>query len=95
MSALRIFEEKIVLCKKGDEITGLDGISSIFLSKTHLKTPISSNLRIPGESAFTHASVSVSYGEVFFLRFAFYDDCGPRLQTLMLKSVRFLGTTLQ
>jgi hypothetical protein len=25
MSALRIFEKKIVLCKKGDEITGLDG----------------------------------------------------------------------
>jgi hypothetical protein len=27
MSALRIFEKKIVLCKKGDEITGLDGTS--------------------------------------------------------------------
>jgi hypothetical protein len=26
MSALRIVEKKIVLCKKGDEITGLDGI---------------------------------------------------------------------
>jgi hypothetical protein len=26
MSAIRIFEKKIVLCKKGDEITGLDGI---------------------------------------------------------------------
>jgi hypothetical protein len=25
MSALRIFEKKIVLCKKGEEITGLDG----------------------------------------------------------------------
>jgi hypothetical protein len=25
MSALRIFEKKIVLCKIGDEITGLDG----------------------------------------------------------------------
>ena len=25
MSALRIFEKKIVLRKKGDEITGLDG----------------------------------------------------------------------
>jgi hypothetical protein len=25
MCALRIFEKKIVLCKKGDEITGLDG----------------------------------------------------------------------
>jgi hypothetical protein len=25
MSALRIFEKKIVLYKKGDEITGLDG----------------------------------------------------------------------
>jgi hypothetical protein len=25
MCGVRIFEEKIVLCKKGDEITGLDG----------------------------------------------------------------------
>jgi hypothetical protein len=25
MCAVRFFEEKIVLCKKGDEITGLDG----------------------------------------------------------------------
>jgi hypothetical protein len=25
MCALRVFEKKIVLCKKGDEITGLDG----------------------------------------------------------------------
>ncbi len=25
MWSVRIFEEKIVLCKKGDEITGLDG----------------------------------------------------------------------
>jgi hypothetical protein len=25
MCAVRIFEEKIVLCKKGDEITGLVG----------------------------------------------------------------------
>jgi hypothetical protein len=29
MCALRIFEKKIVLCKKGDEITGLDGTVSI------------------------------------------------------------------
>ena len=28
MCGVRIFEEKIVLCKKGDEITGLDGNSA-------------------------------------------------------------------
>jgi hypothetical protein len=31
MSAFRIFEKKIVLCKKGDEITGLDGTTYLFI----------------------------------------------------------------
>jgi hypothetical protein len=31
MSALRIVEKKIVLCKKGDEITGLDGTPPVVI----------------------------------------------------------------
>ncbi len=46
MSTLRIFEKKIVLCKKGDEITGLDGIA-LFIA---LRIALINILNVPKSS---------------------------------------------
>ena len=39
MCGVRIFEEKIVLCKKGDEITGLDGTRQGFVNTDTIPLP--------------------------------------------------------
>ena len=51
MCALRIFEKKIVLCKKGDEITGLDGTKQKNLKR---KNSAKSSISAAGPRDVTH-----------------------------------------
>jgi len=59
MCGVRIFEEKIVLCKKGDEITGLDGI----LLRVNFNDFVTNN---PDNCSFNHFFFPVYFYQVPF-----------------------------